>query len=192
LKKKGGLLSMEWQDRYFRPSAENGQVLEYLISAEHMHVQGSFDMAGATVAAVPVKEKTAIEVRSLLWMNRSCSWASLQVSLATGKKYYLLADSEAEHEQWLDGLQKMTEGPASSTAAVKKDEDSARSFVHDQLLETFKYDDLHRLYQILTLLLEHGNPRRWFSSATLALFQLLQPQKEKLLQLLLREASHEL
>ena len=57
---------MEWQDRYFRPSAENGQVLEYLISAEHMHVQGSFDMAGATVAAVPVKEKTAIEVRSPL------------------------------------------------------------------------------------------------------------------------------
>ena len=62
LRKKGGFAGKEWQSRYFVPSPQDGQVLEYFITEAHIHPQGSFSLAGATVSSVDVKGTDVIQV----------------------------------------------------------------------------------------------------------------------------------
>jgi len=67
LRKKGGALNREWQERYFSPSKEDPQEIQYFLSDNHAHPQGSFSLVGATVTSMDVKGKKIIEVCFLLY-----------------------------------------------------------------------------------------------------------------------------
>ena len=62
LKKKGGALNREWQERYFSPSKDDPQEIQYFLSDNHAHPQGTFSLVGATVSSTDVKGKKIIEV----------------------------------------------------------------------------------------------------------------------------------
>lgn len=62
LKKRGGWLDLEWQSRYFCVSKTNPQILDYFLSKNHVHTQGTISLVRAIITTSKNKGKNVIEV----------------------------------------------------------------------------------------------------------------------------------